>query len=36
VVISHDFVGLEELCPRTLDLSNGIMETMSAAAGGVA
>src|SRR5215472_11767339 len=23
VVISHDFVGLEELCPRTLHLRNG-------------
>jgi energy-coupling factor transporter ATP-binding protein EcfA2 len=26
VVISHDFVGLEELCPRTLYLRDGLME----------
>ncbi|MCX2930951.1 DUF2232 domain-containing protein [Mycobacterium sp. CVI_P3] len=25
VVISHDFVGLEELCPRTLHLSDGVL-----------
>ena len=25
VVISHDFVGLEELCPRTLNLSDGVL-----------
>ncbi len=25
VVISHDFVGLEELCPRTLDLRDGVL-----------
>ncbi len=31
VVISHDFVGLEELCPRTLHLRNGVLTT---AAGG--
>jgi energy-coupling factor transporter ATP-binding protein EcfA2 len=26
VVISHDFVGLEELCPRTLHLRDGLLE----------
>jgi energy-coupling factor transport system ATP-binding protein len=36
VVISHDFVGLEDLCPRTLHLRNGMLEPMSAAAGGMA
>lgn len=39
VVISHDFVGLEDLCPRTLHLSNGTLEPLestSAAAGGMA
>ena len=25
VVISHDFVGLEELCPRTLHLNRGVL-----------
>jgi energy-coupling factor transport system ATP-binding protein len=35
VVISHDFVGLEELCPRVLHLSNGVLEPASTAAGGV-
>ncbi|WP_319437337.1 DUF2232 domain-containing protein [Mycobacterium sp. RTGN5] len=25
VVISHDFVGLEELCPRTLHLNDGVL-----------
>ncbi|WP_085250461.1 ATP-binding cassette domain-containing protein [Mycobacterium riyadhense] len=32
VVISHDFVGMEELCPRTLQLRNGVLESPSAAA----
>ena len=38
VVISHDFVGLEEVCPRTLHLRNGALEPVSAtaAAGGMA
>lgn len=27
VVISHDFVGLEELCPRTLHLRDGVLTT---------
>ena len=26
VVISHDFAGMEELCPRTLDLRDGVLE----------
>jgi energy-coupling factor transport system ATP-binding protein len=36
VVISHDFAGLEDLCPRILHLNNGTLESMSAAAGGLA
>jgi energy-coupling factor transport system ATP-binding protein len=36
VVISHDFAGLEELCPRTLHLRNGTVEPMSTTAGGIA
>ncbi len=38
VVISHDFVGLEDVCPRTLHLRNGALEAVSttAAAGDVA
>jgi energy-coupling factor transport system ATP-binding protein len=35
VVISHDFAGLEELCPRTLDLRNGTLEPAATAAGGL-
>lgn len=35
VVISHDIVGLEELCPRTLFLRDGMLETASTAAGGM-
>jgi energy-coupling factor transport system ATP-binding protein len=35
VVISHDFVGLEDVCPRTLHLHNGTLEPMPAAAGGM-
>ncbi|ORU96063.1 cobalt ABC transporter ATP-binding protein [Mycobacterium bohemicum] len=34
VVISHDFAGLEDLCPRTLHLNNGLLEQVPAAAGG--
>lgn len=34
VVISHDFAGLEELCPRTLHLRDGVL--VPAAIGGVA
>jgi energy-coupling factor transporter ATP-binding protein EcfA2 len=35
VVISHDFVGLEELCPRILHLRDGVMEPASAPTGGM-
>ncbi|TDH48429.1 ATP-binding cassette domain-containing protein [Mycobacterium eburneum] len=35
VVISHDFVGLEGLCPRTLHLRDGVLVPAAAAAGGV-
>lgn len=34
VVISHDFAGLEELCPRTLHLQDGELATAPTAAGG--
>jgi energy-coupling factor transport system ATP-binding protein len=33
VVISHDFVGLEELCPRTLHLRDGVLAPAPTAAG---
>ena len=36
VVISHDFVGLDDLCPRTLHLTNGTLAPVSATAGGMA
>jgi energy-coupling factor transport system ATP-binding protein len=36
VVISHDFAGLEDICPRTLHLRNGALESVSTAAGGMA
>jgi len=32
VVISHDFAGLEELCPRTLHLRDGVLEATPVAA----
>jgi hypothetical protein len=35
VVISHDFVGLEELCPRILQLRAGVMEPAAAPTGGM-
>jgi energy-coupling factor transport system ATP-binding protein len=35
VVISHDFAGLEELCPRTLHLRDGVLATESTPAGGM-
>ncbi|WP_421845143.1 ATP-binding cassette domain-containing protein [Mycobacterium sp.] len=35
VVISHDFAGMQELCPRTLHLHNGALESMPTAAGGL-
>jgi energy-coupling factor transport system ATP-binding protein len=34
IVISHDFAGLEELCPRTLHLSDGAVTPVPTAAGG--
>ena len=34
MIISHDFVGLEEVCPRTVHLRNGALEPLSAATGG--
>ena len=34
VVISHDFTGLEELCPRTLHLRDGLLEPASVAVRG--
>ncbi len=36
VVISHDFVGLDELCPRTLHLSNGVLVAGAESTGGAA
>jgi energy-coupling factor transport system ATP-binding protein len=36
VVISHDFAGLEELCPRTLNLRTGTLQTMPAPIAGIA
>jgi len=36
IVISHDLAGLEDLCPRTLELDNGMVAPASAAAGGAA
>ncbi len=33
VVISHDFAGLEQLCPRTLHLHNGVLAAAPTAAG---
>ena len=36
VVISHDFAGLEDLCPRTLRLSDGVLEQAAATAGEMA
>jgi energy-coupling factor transport system ATP-binding protein len=35
VVISHDFAGLEELCPHTLDLRDGVLHAVSTTAGGL-
>jgi energy-coupling factor transport system ATP-binding protein len=35
VVISHDFHGLEGLCPRTLHLQNGILAPAPTTAGGM-
>jgi energy-coupling factor transport system ATP-binding protein len=35
VVISHDFSGLEDLCPRTLHLRDGVLAPAPTAAGGM-
>jgi ABC-type Mn2+/Zn2+ transport system ATPase subunit len=35
VVMSHDFTGLEELCPNTLDLQDGMLHEISTTAGGL-
>jgi energy-coupling factor transport system ATP-binding protein len=35
VVISHDFHGLEDLCPRTLHLQDGVLAPATTAAGGM-
>jgi energy-coupling factor transport system ATP-binding protein len=35
VVISHDFTGLEELCPRTLHLRDGVLVQTATTTGGV-
>ncbi|OBG17995.1 cobalt ABC transporter ATP-binding protein [Mycolicibacterium celeriflavum] len=32
VAVSHDSVGLEDICPRTLHMHNGALETVSSAA----
>lgn len=36
IVISHDFAGLEELCPRTLHMESGVLATAPTTAGGIA
>jgi energy-coupling factor transport system ATP-binding protein len=36
IVISHDFAGLEGLCPRTLHLRDGMVQPTSATTGGAA
>lgn len=36
VVISHDSVGLDGICPRTLHLRDGVLESVPTRAGGVA
>jgi energy-coupling factor transporter ATP-binding protein EcfA2 len=36
IVISHDFAGLEDLCPRTLHLQDGVVQPAPARAGGAA
>lgn len=35
MVISHDFVGLEELCPQILHLNGGVLAAAPASAGGL-
>ena len=34
IVISHDFAGLEELCPRTLHLRDGVLVPVPASTSG--
>ncbi len=34
VVVSHDFAGMEELCPRTLHLRDGVLESAAASEAG--
>jgi energy-coupling factor transport system ATP-binding protein len=36
VVISHDSVGMEGICPRTMHLRDGVLETVPTRTGGVA
>ncbi|MEE6140092.1 ATP-binding cassette domain-containing protein [Mycobacterium sp. 050128] len=36
VVISHDSIGMEGICPRMLHLRDGVLETVSTTTGGVA
>ena len=36
IVISHDFSGLEDLCPRTLHLEDGVLAKAPTAAEGIA
>jgi energy-coupling factor transport system ATP-binding protein len=36
VVISHDSAGLEGICPRTLHLHDGVLDTVPTTTGGVA
>lgn len=35
LVISHDHVGLQDVCPRTVQLHDGVLETVPTTAGGV-
>jgi energy-coupling factor transport system ATP-binding protein len=35
VVMSHDYTGMEDLCPHTLDLHDGVLEAVSTTAGGL-
>jgi energy-coupling factor transport system ATP-binding protein len=35
VVMSHDYTGMEELCPQTLDLRGGVLQAVSTTAGGL-
>jgi energy-coupling factor transporter ATP-binding protein EcfA2 len=35
VVMSHDDTGMDELCPQTLDLSDGMLQAVSTTAGGL-